>query len=130
MNSSDAPSNTSPQAHVQPHTAGPWRGSRPDMLSYDGFTGEQVSFIYLPGGERLTIGGDDPVAQAADVIAAHNADVAALVERERELLEALESICLVSPGDMDLDSKETAVNRLNAVRQIARAAIAKAGADR
>lgn len=55
-----------------------WRGSRPDMASYDAITGEQVSFIYLPSGERIAVGGGgDPVEQARAIIAAHNATLSA-----------------------------------------------------
>lgn len=61
----------SPSPAAEPSAA--WRGSRSDMLSYDSATGEQVTFIYLPDGSRLPIGGGgDPVEQAAAIIAAHN----------------------------------------------------------
>lgn len=54
-----------------------WRGSRPDMATYDAATGEQESFIYLQDGSRLSVGGGgDPVEQAAAIIAAHNATIA------------------------------------------------------
>jgi hypothetical protein len=43
------------------------------MPSYNAMTGEQETFIYLPDGSRLPIGGGgDPVKQAAAIIAAHN----------------------------------------------------------
>jgi hypothetical protein len=65
---------TGPVEALDAEALAKWRGSRPDMLSYSGATGEQISFIYREDGERLEVGGGgDPVDQCAKIIEAHNA---------------------------------------------------------
>lgn len=64
-------------------TPGPWKCSRPDMLSYNAATGEQNSFVYRGDVRRITVEADNPVEDAAWIAAACNTLPAAMDEIER-----------------------------------------------
>jgi hypothetical protein len=65
-------------------TPGPWKCSRPDMLSYNAATGEQNSFVYRgDDARRIAVEADNPVEDAAWIAAACNEFPGTLDEIER-----------------------------------------------